>query len=230
MHSIYTQLKALMLLLIIVFGVALYENIDTLSFLMHTKGASMTATVLGSLDNFLGVTTLQTPKGSTASSLSSTPDMVCLPGIVDGKEEVIVEWACTDNSSYTKSTNFETGGAVSGTVRLKPSATSVYGVECYGAQSAKPKSVASCMVQVAPNTADIHIAPNNPSVGDTVSVIWNAKNAQNCTLTSDTDAGFKRSGTAGEASYTLNSIPTTFSLQCDTITGMQHTYTKEIAL
>ena len=249
MRTINLQLKALVLLLVFILGYTVVERVDTVivadsvqratasvisDFLGIITNSSesdtetVTESTTGELIDELGSILINTPAPlativttTSSSNLNErTPTLICLPEIVGANETVIVMWACRDGAYTTTSDTIDTAGETIGSVRMQPSANATYDITCVNDITDVADTAATCSIDVAQPSIAIIATPDRVDYNESTSLSWRTTDATACAVTSDTNSSFERRGVAGDISSHSLTRDTTFTLTCETITGL----------
>ena len=157
-----------------------------------------------------GPTGLGTPNGiggfvyapnAPTAILTATPTT-----IVAGNSSTLT-WNSTNTTSCT-GTNFSTGGAVSGSVVVSPTASTTYSVSCTGTNGTAAANAMVTVTQPVP-TASLSASPATIVAGNSSSLTWNSTNATSCTGTN-----FSTSGTISGSVVVSPTASTTYSVSC----------------
>ncbi len=243
MEAVQKQLKVLVLLLVLIFGITVFEHSEPVFSFLESR--NLTAAVFNPVSSFLGLQSSQEPvveyesltqdpeEGNTfnilgetptaelqqASITESVPILLCLPNDVREGEEAIIMWACQDGANTTTGEGFDTGGETSGTVRVSPSIDTQYRVDCINDMPGISNTAASCFINVVEPTIALLATPSSVISGETTSISWRAFGVKSCMLTSDTFLDYSRSGTQGDIASPTLTQDTTFKLTCETSLG-----------
>ena len=147
---------------------------------------------------FLVLLALQCTTAAQTVKMATTK-LTATPASVRSGGQVTLSWSSTNASSCTGA-NFATGGAVSGTVKVNPTAMTTYTVNCGGAAAAQT---------VKMTTAKLTATPASVRSGGQVTLSWSSTNASSCT-----GANF---ATGGAVSGTVKLNPTamtTYTVNC----------------
>lgn len=195
----------------------------------ETQSTSGTNSFTNALSSFFGVNT-PTGQADTATTTTTnaarvvlggqTPILICVPSTVGAEEEVIIMWACRDEATSTESDEFETNGKTIGSVRVQPTEGNKYTITCVNETAGTNDTAASCNIVVAEPVLTITATPSAVPFGDTTVLAWSTTDTQACTLTSDAHFGFKRNGTQGQITTPGITKDTTFTLTCESISGL----------
>lgn len=159
--------------------------------------------------------------GSTNSALSSrSPALICIPPIIGISEETILMWACRDGAYTAEGENFDAEGALFGTIRVQPTEDTTYTLECINDISDTSNTGTSCVVNVAEPVLNFSTDTSSVAYGDPVNLTWDTVDTNSCLLTSDTHIGFTRRGTSGEVTTPGIVRDTTFTLTCESESGL----------
>ena len=266
MNNTHTQLKALVLLFILVLGVTVSERAETIAAYLDSE--QHTASIFNPVAAFLGIsdeeeevttnsydslqvsdtqlntttgglfTTTPTPTNTVTGVSTNTgdnspstdvttgsikglnPALYCLPNIVAEDEEALIMWACRDGAHTAEGTGFETNGDTYGAVRVTLSEDTTYEVDCFNDIEDVSDTRSTCSIDVAKPALAFVADASSVSRGGTVTLSWNTKDTARCTVTSDAHSLFKRSGIEGEARTPAIVRTTTFTLRCETRTGV----------
>jgi hypothetical protein len=121
-----------------------------------------------------------------------------------------ITWDGTQSSSTScDGTNFSTGGALSGSVSVAPSATTDYTVTC------GPNSGTITVTVINP-TISISASPATVRSGDTTTITWSATSVNSCTVTGP---GVSTSGSSGSLTTPAITSQSTYTLSCSTDGG-----------
>lgn len=266
MNATHTQLKALVLMLVLVVGITTFERVDSIA--RYLDNDQHTANIFNPVAAFLGIQTGQstettnqpaggytgsndgdglggaasllttpvpvtgagntlvdssqtTQSGAAGGSLANrTPTLICLPGVIDEGEEVLVMWACRDGAHTTSSDTIATDGKTIGSVRVRPGVDTTYTIVCENDIPDADNTSAECRVDVSNPALAIIATPSRAQQGGTVTLSWKTKDTNSCYVTSDSHSNFERRGIEGDALSPRLTRNTTFTLTCETITGV----------
>ncbi len=164
------------------------------------------------VETFLNTPSYVTPVARSVSAYAAQPLLQCLPATITRGEPALIAWFCNEE---TYEASFETGGVAYGLQRVSPQKTTRYTLTCGAAASSIPYA---CTVTVIEPTAALR-APNAVASGASANVYWSSVGTTSCTLSSDTNSTFTRSGVEGDVQTHAIYQPTTFTLVCETQSG-----------
>lgn len=157
--------------------------------------------------------------GNGGTSVAAT--LTAAPAVIVAGETAMLAWASTGATSCTASgdANFSGIQPVSGSLAVKPSATTTYRITCQNGTATKS---ADAVVSVgAPGGAvpavSLTSSPLSISAGGSATLTWSSTNAVSCTAAGDSNFS---GNVAVSGSKTVNpATSTTYSLTCTNATG-----------
>tara|TARA_B100000508_G_scaffold78050_1_gene60667 strand:- start:4046 stop:5638 length:1593 start_codon:yes stop_codon:yes gene_type:complete len=158
--------------------------------------------------------------GSPVTIQNNTPTILCLPNPVTPGEEALILWACRDGAYKTTGENFNTNGDLVGKTRVRPTRDTTYTLNCINNTPAVDNTAGACTIQVVNPQLALIATPRSATKGDSVALSWKTDDITSCILTSNKNENFKRSGTEGDAISLPMRETTTFTLTCETTTGV----------
>lgn len=148
------------------------------------------------------------PVSSPTATLNASPTTIA------GGGSSQLTWSSTNATSCT-GTNFNTGGATSGSVSVSPPTTTTYTVTCTGANgSASANRQVTVTSPPSAPTANLTVSPTNPASGQSVTLTWSSTNATSCT-----SSQFDTEGYTSGSKVVTPSGTTTYTITCYGSTG-----------
>lgn len=146
-----------------------------------------------------------------------TRGITCEPGIIDLGSSATVKWSC-GRAQLAQVSNFaptENGDPAV----VTPRTTTTYGIVC------DDKVAAQCTVQVVNPRLTIWSEPKSTVLGTRATVFWNAQDVTSCTVDGPS---FHETGVQGGASTVPITEATTYTMECQSISGA--TTTKDLII
>ncbi len=152
-----------------------------------------------------------------ATAPSPTVSITANPTSINSGDSSTLSWSST-NATSCSSTDFATGNAASGSVRVTPSSTATYNISCSGDGGTALGSVTvTVSAPPAAPTASITISPGSIDQGDSASLSWSCGDS-----TSSSGDNFS---TGGALSGTVSVSPTqttSYTVWCNGPGGTTH--------
>ena len=223
MDTLYTQLKVVLLLLVIILSVTVYERRDEIGgFLQNQENV---ATVLNPVTSFLGIP--QTPERSVSTNSTVTQTQlgklsatfICISNRVTSEGEAIIMWACPEGTENAASTNFDTKNNVIGKTHTTIGQKTTFSIDCISATK-KVVASASCDIDMSSPSILLDATPRTVTRGSTNVITWDTQDINSCILSDVSDIFFK-TGIRGKVTSPPIINQSSFSLVCDTLTGIR---------
>ena len=148
--------------------------------------------------------------GGGGGGLPPTATLTASPTSIAGGQSVTLTWSSARATLGCYGTNFDTAGAISGSVSVTPSSTTTYTVTCdndNGSASAS-RTVTVTGGTPAP-TASLSASPSSITSGQSATLSWSSTNATSCTGTN-----FNTSGATNGSVSMSPGVSTSYSVSC----------------